>query len=77
MQDSEVQMMFLGRPMHEDIDVFVHGESGDTGSFSISDPPTVNLMHSLAGLKRFKSGGLGRSENVAKGVIKVSVGPPI
>ena len=25
MQESEVQLMFLGHPMHEDIDAFVHG----------------------------------------------------
>lgn len=77
MQEPEVQMMFIKNPMHEDIDVFVHGEPGDTGQFSPSDPTTVTLMRSLAALKRFKSGGLARSENVAKGVIKISVGPPV
>ena len=75
MQESEVQLMFLGHPMHEDIDVFVHGEPGSTGSFSIFDPTTVNLMSSLKALKRFRS-ELGRSEKVASGTIKISVGPP-
>jgi hypothetical protein len=77
MQEPEVQMIFLTEPMHEDIDVFVHGEPGDSGPVSTSDPTTVTLMHSLAVLRRFKSGGLGRSEKVAKGVIKVVVGPPV
>jgi hypothetical protein len=75
MQESEVQLMFLGHPMHEDIDVFLHGEPGVTGSFSVFDPTTVNLMSSLKALKRFRS-ELGRSEKVASGTIKISVGPP-
>jgi hypothetical protein len=77
MQEPGVQMMLILQPMREDIDVFVHGEPGDTAQFSTSDPTTVTLIHSLAVLRRFKSGGLGRSENVAKGVTKISVGPPL
>lgn len=76
MQEPGIQLMFLGQPMHEDIDVFVHGESGDTGPFSVSDPTVVKLMQSLKALGRFKT-ALGRSEKVDKGVIKVSVGPPL
>jgi len=76
MQEPEVQMMLLAEPMHEDIDVFVHGDPGETGTFSTSDPPTVTLMHSLSSLGRFKSGGMGRSDRVAKGTVKVVVGPP-
>jgi hypothetical protein len=77
MQEPKIQIMFITEPTIEDIDVFVHGEPGDTGPLSTSDPTTVTLMHSLAALKRFKSGGLGRSEKVSKGVIKVVVGPPL
>ena len=58
MQESGVQMMFIAQPMQEDIDVFVHGEPGDTRQSSSSDPTTATLMHSLAALRRFKSGGL-------------------
>jgi len=75
MQDPDVQTMFLGARMREDIDVFIHADPGETGNFTTHDPTTVNLMRSLRGLTRFTS-ELGRSTTVNKDTIKVSVGPP-
>lgn len=76
MQEPEVQMMLETKPHREDIAIFVHGEPGDTGTFSTSDPSTVNLVHSIDALKRFKW-GLARSEKVPKGVIKIAIEPPV
>lgn len=76
MQESEVQIMLETKPQREDIAIFIHGEPGDTGTFSTSDPSTLAVIHSIEALKRFKW-GLGRSEKVPKGVIKIAIEPPV
>lgn len=74
MQESDVQTMFLPSPMHVDIAVFFHGKPTKETT-EVSDPSVVNVVESIAALKRFKS-NWGFSERVSEGVIKISIGPP-